>query len=413
MAFLGILTYLFFLFIRLQDWWEPVKGVPVDDIVIILIIVSLLPSLSKFIDILKLPQGKFLLLFLIVVFLSNLVNVNIDSSFEYGWKYLKFTIIFLAITLSVNSFPKLKWITPFIVLLVTFIAYQGIIQSKTGTNWAGQSLYWGNRIRWVGLFDGANTTALAFVFVTPFLLEYLFSGSWGMGYKVFSILSGYLILTGFYLANSRGGFLSLLSVILFFIITKLKNQKGLVFGVILVLTLFTFVAPSRMEEIDDSDKSTKGRINAWGEALQMVRYHNPLLGVGKGQFRNYTRHIAHNAFLQQLGETGLIGAFFWLGSIYATIKGILIVMGGKNMDPLRLSLYKGYFLGLIALLTGILFISADHELLYIWIAFLTSIMLVEKVELKFSFRDIKIIGLIEFAGIIGVYITVNLFKVIY
>lgn len=410
MAYLGLLLYLFFFFIRPQDWWGPLYGAPVDYIIMSFIFITLLPSFSTCINIIKLPQSKFFLLFVLAVFVSNLVNGHIDASFEQAIKYLKFIIVFFAIALSVNSFKKLKWLALYMVLMISFIAYQGVIQANTGTNWAGQSLYWADRIRWVGVFDGSNITALAFVTAMPFLLEYLFSS---VGYKIFSIASGGLILTGFYLANSRGGFLSLVAVIFAFMFTKIKRKKGVIAGFLLVFTLFAFAAPTRMGEIDDPHKSTRGRIHEWEEALEMVRYENPLLGVGKGQWTNFTSKKAHNAFLQQLGETGLIGAFFWVGLVYATIVGTIRVYKKQEIEPSSRSLYRGYFLSFVGLLVGAFFISADNELLYIWMAILTAIIMMEKIDMKFSTKELKIIGMVEVAGVAVTYVAVNLFKMIY
>lgn len=411
MAFVGILFYFFFFFIRPQDWLVPFKGFPVDDFLIPLILFACLPSLPRFREIIRLPQSKFLLFFIVAVFLSNITNGNIDATVEYGMKYIKFAIIFFTITLSLDSFGKLKWTIPYFLILVAFIAFQGIIQSKTGVNWAGQSLYWADRIRWVGIFDGANITALLFVLAMPFLFEFLL-GPWGKSYKLLSILSIILLMTGFYLSNSRGGFLSLLAVIFSFIYSKVKNKKGIILGFVIVIALFT-VAPSRMGEVDDSHKSTRGRIHEWEESLQMMRYHKPIFGVGKGQFLNYTSLVSHNAFLQQLGETGIIGAFFWVGLIFTPMVGLINILNKEDIEPFRRSIYRGYFIGFIGLLVGVLFISADMELIYIWIAFLTSIILIEGIELKFTIRDLILVGLIEVTSIVVFYIAVNLFKHIY
>lgn len=412
MAFIGLLAYLFFFFIRLQDWWGPLNTVPVDYIVISVIGISFILSFPRFINILRLPQNSFLLLFAGVVVLSNITNDNTSVAFEYGLKYLKFTIIFFAIVFSIDSFTKLKWIVPYVIALIIFIAYQGIIQAKTGTNWAGQSLYWAGRIRWVGLFDGANSTALAFMLATPFILEYLFV-PWSKIYKIFSITAAYFVTIGFYLTNSRGGFISFLTIVFSFIYSRVKNKRGLILGFILIFALFTVAAPSRMSDIDDSEKSTRGRIKVWGEALEMVRYHNPLFGIGKGQFTKYTTIVAHNAFLQQLGETGLIGVFFLLGSVYTTILGLKKVFKKEGIDILKLSLYRGYFFAFIGLLVGVMFISADDELFYIWMGFCTSIMLIEGIEIRITLRDLINIGIIEISGVIGAYTVVNLFKFIY
>lgn len=411
MTFFFILIYIFFFFIRLQDWWRPLLGFPVDDVIFTIILLGILPSTSRIIKIIKLPQSKFFALFILAVFLSDLVNNDIAAAYEYGIKYIKFFVVYVIIVLSIDSFKKLNVLATFLCLLVLFIAYQGIIQAQTGTNWAGQSLYWGDRIRWVGLFDGANTTALAFVFVMPFLLEYFF-GPWGIRYKVFSVIAALFIMSAFYFANSRGGFLSLMIVVFFFLYMRMKSKKGVIIAVVITFTLL-LIAPSRMSEIDDKDKSSRGRIHAWDESLQMVRYHNPLFGVGKGHFRDYTSLPAHNAFLQHLGETGLIGAFFWLGFIYASIKGNILVMRKEGIDPGSYSLYRGHYLGLVGLLAGTMFISADHELLYICVALMTAIMLIEKIDLRFSLRDLKILGIVNVSVIFIIYIVVNLYKIIY
>lgn len=387
-------------------------GAPVDYIIVSFIFISLFLSQSGFEKFFKLPQIKFLLVFLLIIFLSNIVNGNFDAAITYTIKFSKFVLFFLCIALSINSFSKLKVLTIFMIMLIAFIGFQCIIQVQTGTNWAGQVLYWGGRARWVGLFDGSNITALTFTFSISFLLVYLFD-RWNIGYKIFAITSGCFILTGFYLADSRGGFVSLLAVSFSFIILKLKNKKGIIIATILILLLFTVASPSRMSEIDDPHRSTKGRISAWDESFQMIRYHNPLFGVGKGQFTKYTRKIAHNAFLQQIGETGLIGAFFWIGIIYATFKGLIKVIKEKHLDSFRFSLYKAYLIGFIGLLVGMMFISSDNEFLFNWMALCTSIILMEGVEIRLTSRDLKIIGGIEIAGLTVMYIMLKLFDVIY
>ena len=161
-------------------------GFPVDYVVFILMIIFLIPSMSRLTYVIKMPQSKFFLMFVLAVFLSNAVHGNMDSAVEHGVRYLKFSVIYFAIALSVNSFNKIKWLALHIVILITFIAYQGILQAKTGTNCAAQSLYWLDRIRWVGLFNVANTTATAFIIAIPFLLEYF---CLSFGYRIFSIAS--------------------------------------------------------------------------------------------------------------------------------------------------------------------------------------------------------------------------------
>ena len=62
---------------------------------------------------------------------------------------------------------------------------------------------------------------------------------------------------------------------------------------------------------------------------------------------------------------------------------------------------------------GALFVSADHELMYIWISLLTSIMMIEKLDLSLTKKDFKVIGMIEIAGVFAAYVAVNLFKTVF
>ncbi|MBI5118516.1 O-antigen ligase family protein [Candidatus Poribacteria bacterium] len=254
--------------------------------------------------------------------------------------------------------------------------------------------------------------AMIFVAITPFILSFLFD-SFGYSAKLLALAGAYFCIHGFYLTNSRGGFLGLIAVLFTYIYFKFKSKIGILAGVLLCIFLFFAAAPSRMHIIDDPQESTRGRIVAWYSALGMIRYHNPLFGVGKGQFIHYNRVIAHNAFVQQVGETGLVGAFFWLGFIYVTVKGIAEVFRKEGVEKSRRAIYRSYLIGLVGLLTVTMFISADHELWYVWMAFCSSIIVLEEVKVCFKLRDMFYIGLLEIMFILVVYGAVVVFENIY
>lgn len=155
MAYWGALIYLFFFFVRLEDWWEPVRGFPVADVLMPAIMFSLLPSLPRIVNIFRKSfQIKFFFFFILAVVASDIVNNDIDLALQEGWRYLKFIIIFFAIAFSINSFHKLRLSTIHIIILIVFIAFQGIIQANEGVNWAGLTPHSGfeSRMRWVGTF---------------------------------------------------------------------------------------------------------------------------------------------------------------------------------------------------------------------------------------------------------------------
>jgi putative inorganic carbon (HCO3(-)) transporter len=61
--------------------------------------------------------------------------------------------------------------------------------------------------------------------------------------------------------------------------------------------------------------SAHNRIESWGEGLQMFR-SRPLFGVGFGRYTDFNFLVAHNSFVHTLAETGLFGAFCFVGMGY-------------------------------------------------------------------------------------------------
>lgn len=409
-AWVGILVYLFFFFIRPQDWWKPLYLFPVDIVVMSCVFLLLVPSSQKILKVLSIPQTKFLILFLIAIILSCVFNGFTDEVLFYGIKYGQYIIIFIAIASAVDSFLKMKWLAIFMIILITFIGYQCMIQIETGVNLAGMGLYRDDsRARWVGVFDGSNTTGMALLITVPFIIEFFF-GPWGILYKSFAIVSGYFVLNGIILTESRGAMLSLVLVIASYIAIKIKKKIYIVTLAVLMLIIISVASPGRMQ-VDDPEKSSRERIKLWDEALSLVRYRSTLIGVGKGHFTDFTSHMAHNAFLQVLSETGIIGAWMWLAFIYSNIKGSFTeILRKTKLNRLEVSLYRGFAFAFISLLYASIFLSADHELLYICGALLTSVMLINKLEFRLTRRDYKLIGAIQIGYIILIYIVIQVTK---
>src|SRR5207245_10001765 len=77
----------------------------------------------------------------------------------------------------------------------------------------------------------------------------------------------------------------------------------------------------------DEDYSVQGRMQAWQVAFHIVRDH-PLVGVGEAAFleawsqyapidAGHRRYVAHNLFLEVLGQLGIIALFGYVCFIIA------------------------------------------------------------------------------------------------
>lgn len=414
MVYWGMMIYMFSFLVRPADWWKPMVGFPIDSVILgsAFFFVFLSFDRERWEKVKRLPHLQLFLAWIIWIALSNSKTGNIDAAIDETVRYLKYLAIFFLIIWSVRSYAQLKGLILWMAVLIALMGYQGIDQVRTGIGWAGQPIYWGGRISWVGPFDGANILALMFVLMVPFLIDFMI-GPWGIAHKLFALVIGYAVMTGLLLANSRGGYLSLIATTMLFFAVRFKRTTGIALGGLALIGLL-LIAPSRFGSIDDKEKSSRGRIDMWSEAIQMVSY-NPVLGIGKGQFSKYTGSLlAHNAFLQNLGETGLVGAFIWLCLIYATIKSLLAVIRAqedKNAPPCLLS--RNLLISFFGFLIGLLFISADFEVLYVWIALCATTSMNSGTFYRLTKRDYIIVWTLLVVGVLSAYVGVNVYKAVF
>ena len=397
---IGIYAYLVALFIRPQDFMPFMLGFPVVDYIAGFTLLIAFMRLIQQKRSIAAPQNYFIILFLLVVFLSNIVNNNLNTAIEQFIVSLKRVAIFFMFFVILDSSQKLKWTINFIVIAVVILAIQSIYQSIHGIGWAGQSLGGGDivtRVNWIGLWDGPNVLCLLFVIVLPFTLEFAF-GPYSALWRLINLLFTALLSCGIYLTNSRGGFFGFLAVLFFYFLTKFKNKKkaaivGLFLGLIIISSFASFgsFAPSRMGEIR-GEASAHERTWLWEQGLNLFR-EKPILGIGKGQWRE----VGHNNFVEYITEMGLAGAFIYVSLIYLSFKALYIIQRLKPNDikgdiiilPL---LARALLISMIGFNVVTFFVSMEHGILFVWLALCAVTLLIARQEignisLKFSMKD--------------------------
>jgi O-antigen ligase len=88
-----------------------------------------------------------------------------------------------------------------------------------------------------------------------------------------------------------------------------------------VIILPVAFALTQLSTISSDDASSAGRIDAWGEGIQMLK-SNPVFGVGHGLFKDHHHIAAHSSYVEVFSETGLVGYFFWLGFVSMSLYGL-------------------------------------------------------------------------------------------
>jgi hypothetical protein len=278
---------------------------------------------------------------------------------------------FFLVLATVKDQKCLNILVVYLMVLISFIAFEGILQYKTGFALGGiepimeshvtadGALDKVARIRWYGVFNDPNDLGLLFIFAIPFLIEMARQRMF-----LVPLVSLPLVFTSLYFTNSRGSMLAALASIAAYFIILYRNLKGAVIAVGLAALLFLF-GPSRMADISAQEESAHGRIEAWYQGYQMFK-SNPIFGVGMGRYTEFHDLTAHNSFVLVMAETGVVGLFFFTGLIYYPLNALWDSVFKDNSERFTrsdLGTISAVYASLLGMLVAIFFISRAYVLL--------------------------------------------------
>ena len=242
---------------------------------------------------------------------------------------IKFSKIMLGVFISyllVDSREKLNWLTWLMFLSVGFYGIKGgFFTLRAG----GASTVWGPPDSFIG---DNNHLACALLMIMPmgFYLMDTVKDS-----RIKSALLGAMGLIGISIlgSNSRGAFLGLIAVLLYWMRKVPGKQKILAIGVALFIgaVALAFMPQSYWDRMNtvktyDKDASAMGRINAWWCAYNLAS--DRLMGAGFDYaspyaFKMYAPnpldvHTAHSIYMQTLGDHGFPGLMLFLSVLLWT-----------------------------------------------------------------------------------------------
>lgn len=176
-----------------------------------------------------------------------------------------------------------------------------------------------------------NDLAMILVTLVPFAIACFFSGK--LTAKLFSGITIIVMLIALFKTGSRGGFIGLLAVGVFFLLTSFsritKFKKFVVLALVIAVSVsvasqslwdrFGDVLSGQDYNLRMDDDEVVGRLEIWKSGLELL-LKKPILGVGPGQFATamglthgqYSWLTAHNSFLQVALELGLPGLLVFL-----------------------------------------------------------------------------------------------------
>ncbi len=329
---------------------------------------------------------SFLILFMLLSLTTSIWRGHSVNQIMY---FFRIYIAFLLVINLVDTPQRFKGIVWVMILSGLFIGITSV-----ASYFRGENLLADYRLTATveGMFNDPNDLALCFVMLLPFVY-YFFIGSKSIFKKIFLGICFIIFLLGIILTYSRGGALGLLGILIFLFL-RTKNKIRATVGISLIIFLFFTLAPTKyVERIKTVPVSTReddaviNRLDAWNAGISMMSHR--LFGVGVGNFGegfpiyrpegaiavSGKRQVAHNAFIQVGGETGIFGLAVFTILIFSSLKSLnslsknILKFKQKNIKEM-MQFADATMLSLIGFIICAFFLSqAFNWILYYLIAF--------------------------------------------
>lgn len=186
------------------------------------------------------------------------------------------------------------------------------------------------RVRFRGNLEDPNELALTVSAGLPFAFGfYKLKKSFP---RLLVVLAG-LVVVGMcvFFSQSRGGQLVLMTVLGTLFVHRFGWKWAAAAGAV-ALPGLAVVASMGSRSAEEAEGSALERTELLHHGLESI-VHQPLFGIGKGQFPNHFMLTAHNSYVLAASETGLFGYFTWLFVMILMIKipvSVLREMKGKD-----------------------------------------------------------------------------------
>jgi len=283
------------------------------------------------------------LLLLSSYIISTATSVNVHNSVQETMKFLSYISIFFIVS-QANDKQKTTLIKTIVVaasiislysVYQYFWGYQHTIDyiRKTDSRLLSISSYTRDILlskRSIGTFPSPNILG-GYLLIAFFLSLYTYFSSRKVypegiqrpSQEMLSVIPTVIILAALVLTKSLGAWLSLIFTLIILTIilyNDFKKQKWLIYlSCLFIFLVLIFILSNRWERLmnlTNPQNSVIQRLNYWSAAIGAIKDH-PFLGVGAGNFQEVflkykvglstnTRY-AHNIFLHQWAETGILG----------------------------------------------------------------------------------------------------------
>ncbi|MBC7788363.1 MAG: O-antigen ligase family protein [Anaerolineae bacterium] len=372
---------MFFEYVRPQQVYKPIQGLPYARATIILALVSFLLERRT----LHFRLFEILLtIFSIILVASSVTAVDSSASYEQLPAFISWVLIYLLIANTVDTEER------FLIFMLSFLLYS-FKMSQFGTrSWAEEGFAfrdWGTTGA-PGWFQNSGEFGIQMCIFLPLIAAFIVAlgeywprwlrwVAWAVaGTAIISIVA----------SSSRGAFVGLGGVLLWAISTSRKKVRAFAAAVVLAGLVYA-ITPSeqktRFQQVG-VDATSVSRTTMWKHGLEMMRDY-PILGIGYANWTeyhdiNYGGHglLAHNVFIQagsELGYTGLLAFLAMIATVFV-INRRTRLLANRLADRGKFMFYmaRGLDGSLVGLIVSGFFISVLYYPFF-WINFAMSVAL--------------------------------------
>ena len=182
------------------------------------------------------------------------------------------------------------------------------------------------RVRYRGILEDPNELALVLVIALPFAMT-TFAQRRSLPSLLLLIAAFAITLPVVVWTGSRTGQLAFVAVVAVYVIQRV-GVKGILAAAVLAAPALLLGGRSG----DEADASSMERLEAWSAGMDMFK-SSPIWGIGKSQFIEHHNITAHNTFVLESAELGLIGIALWVGVFYTSFKIVLLAVGRYRSRP--------------------------------------------------------------------------------
>lgn len=408
MLYTCALLYVTLIYIRPSEINPDLAAIPLVDILTLLAGVILIFSLAakprKFAD---LPQDKLLLVFWALLPIATL-KVWLWGAYTSFMSFTPVIVCYFLIRAAVTSEGKLRGLVYLLLGLNIFLAINGIVQYHTGVGFGTATMKL-DRIYGTGIFSDPNDLGMTFVMSVPLFFYVIGRSDTFFLNRLLCIAGLGTVLLALYYTNSRGAVLGVATTMVCISFLRYRTTAA-TFAAAALLGVIVVAAPSRGTDIDAGESSAQSRVQSWAEGWNMLKMH-PLTGVGHNQYLEHHIRVAHNSFVETFAELGLLGAFCFVGMFYWYFKGLRSL---PSDTPEAASWRRALTASAVGVLTCGWFLSRQYvPIFYVLIAIGASAVAIsprlEERQLRLSTRmsDVAVIGVLTFAGIVLVYLSIR------